>query len=347
MEPRNIVIESNIPFIRGVFDDVARVSYLAPEEITAATMRDADALITRTRTRCDASLLKGSKCSIVASATIGLDHIDTEWCRVNGIAVENAPGCNAPAVAQYVMAAIISAYGNNPAGLTLGIIGAGHVGSIVERWARGLGMNVLVNDPPREAAEGKEGFHDLGELAEKADIITVHTPLTRQGPYATYHLMDDTFFSRLCRRPMVINSARGPITDTAALLRALDTGSVSRAVIDCWEKEPDISRELLEKAYIATPHIAGYSREGKIRATAMAAEAVARHLNLPAPELQVHVPGNAPETVTAAQITSTYNPHSDTASLRANSESFETLRNTYPLRHEPHPPAASSAVKTY
>ncbi len=334
MECPHIVIERNVPFARGLFDNMARVSYLPASEITSATMKDADALITRTRTRCDEHLLRGSRCRIIASATIGLDHVDSDWCTANGITVRNAPGCNAPAVAQYVMASIISAYGKNLGGLTIGIIGVGHVGSIVARWASQLGMNVLAVDPPRAEVEGPAGFSTLDEVAERADIITVHTPYTKTGPHATHHLMDYTFFRALKRKPMIINSARGPIAETAALKAALAEGSVSKAVIDCWEGEPNIDRELLDMAFIATPHIAGYSREGKIRATAMASAAVAEALGLPRPVMSEEVAPGAAPSVTVESIAGSYNPMVDTEMLRHDPEAFERLRNEYNLRAE-------------
>lgn len=334
MEHPHIVIERNIPFIKGVFEPMASVSYLAPSEITPEAMTNADALITRTRTRCDESLLGRSRCRIVASATIGLDHVDTEWCVAHGIQVSNAPGCNAPAVAQYVMTSVIAAHGLDLRGLTLGIVGVGHVGSIVQRWARHLGMRVLACDPPRQLAEGPEGFSDLATIAREADIVTVHTPYTRTGPYATHHLLGADFFNMLHRNPMVINSSRGSVADTAELNRAIADGRVGKAVIDCWEGEPDIDKTLLDNAFIATPHIAGYSRQGKIRATAMAAEAVARALGLPQPVLSVDVPGAAPETVTAEAIAQSYNPFADTEALRRSPADFESLRNHYNLREE-------------
>lgn len=330
-----IVIEGNIPFARGLFDNVARVSYLSPAEITPEVMKEADALMTRTRVRCDRRLLEGSRCRIVASATIGLDHVDTDWCREAGIEVKNAPGCNAPAVAQYVMASILSAYPvEKLPSLTLGIIGVGHVGSIVQRWAKGLGMMVLACDPPRQRAEGPDGFCSLDEIARKADIITVHTPFTKEGPDTTLHLLGADFLNKVERQPMIINSARGPIADTAAVIEALDNGKISRAVIDCWEGEPDISPKLLEKAWIATPHIAGYSRQGKIRATAMAADAIADALGLSHPTLSEPMPAYAPDTVTAAEITESYDPMADTRALRSAPSDFEKLRNTYHLRDE-------------
>ena len=328
-----IVIESHIPFIKGIFDDVADVVYLPAEAITPPVMKDADALITRTRTRCDEALLEGSRCSFIATATIGTDHIDLDYCRERGIKVVSAPGCNAPAVAQYVLCSVLSVLGDVK-GKTIGVVGVGHVGSIVCRWAECLGMTVLRNDPPRAEAEGSDGFVSLAEIARKADVITFHTPHTRTGKFSTHHLADNTFFNSLVRKPVVINSARGPIFDTPSLLGAMDSGAVSAAVIDCWEGEPAISPELLKKAAIATPHIAGYSLEGKVRATIAVVEALSQHFSL-----GIDFPGEKPAvpplTVTPETLLSSYNPLSDTEMLKADPSAFESLRNNYNFRHEP------------
>lgn len=328
-----IVIESHIPFIKGIFDDVADVVYLPAEDITPAVMKDADALITRTRTRCDEVLLEGSRCSFIATATIGTDHIDLDYCRERGIKVVSAPGCNAPAVAQYVLCSVLSVLGDVK-GKTIGVVGVGHVGSIVCRWAECLGMTVLRNDPPRAEAEGSDGFVSLAEIARKADVITFHTPHTRTGKFPTHHLADNAFFNSLMRKPVVINSARGPIFDTPSLLGAMDSGAVSAAVIDCWEGEPAISPELLKKAAIATPHIAGYSLEGKVRATIAVVEALSQHFSL-----GIDFPGEKPAvpplTVTPKVLLSSYNPLSDTEMLKADPSAFESLRNNYNFRHEP------------
>lgn len=324
-----IIIESHIPFIRGLFEPYARVVYLDPECISAETVRDADALIVRTRTRCDAALLDGSACRVIATATIGTDHIDLDYCRNRGIAVFNAPGCNAPAVAQYVMSAIAPATGQ-----TIGIVGVGHVGSIVAEWATALGMKVLLNDPPRQASEPHDIFTDMDTLTREADIITFHTPLVKDGPWPTVHLADSGFFNSLQRRPVIINAARGPVVDTQALVRAISDGKVSRAIIDCWEGEPCISPELLALATVATPHIAGYSIEGKQRATAAAVKAVSQILGLPvtAPVIAGTTP---PDRISWDLITGSYNPAADTEALRSHPEAFERLRNHYILRHEP------------
>ena len=330
----NFVIERNVPFIAGLLEPYANVTYLAADEFTPKAVKDADALIVRTRTRCDADLLAKSKCRFIGTATIGTDHIDSKWCEANGITVINAPGCNAPAVAQYVFASIMQLANRPLPQYTIGIVGVGHVGSIVERWARGLGMNVMVCDPPRMRAEGGDHWSSLAEIAEKADIITFHTPLTREGDDTTYHIADDVFFASLKRSPIIINSARGPICDTDALIRALDSGEVSAAVIDCWEGEPDISLELLKRAAIATPHIAGYSHDGKVRATQMILDAITTFFYLPRVTTSAATPKAVARTVKPLAIAESYNPLADTIALKNDPSTFEALRNNYRYRSE-------------
>lgn len=331
----NVVVERNVPFIADALRNAgATVTQLDAAKIDRQAMMKADALVTRTRTRCDAALLEGTRCSMVASATIGLDHVDTEWCRSAGIEVANAPGCNAPAVAQYVLATLIAAFGRDLSGRTLGVVGVGHVGSIVVRWARRLGMRVLECDPPRQRTEGGD-FVSLDVIEREADAITFHVPFTKEGADATYHLADAGFFSRLARKPLIINSARGGVVDNAALVEALDSGQAGRAAIDCWEGEPEISRELLARSFVATPHIAGYSQSGKVRASQMALDAICRHFGLPQITISDPAPAPyAPDGVTAAMIAESYDPIADSEALRAAPESFETLRNGYALRRE-------------
>lgn len=332
----NIIIERNIPFIAGVLEPYADVRYLAAEDITPAAVKDADALVVRTRTRCDEALLAKSRCRFIATATIGTDHIDMDWCASRGITVVNAPGCNAPAVAQYVLAAMIQLSNRPLSQYTLGIVGVGHVGSIVARWAKALDMNVLVCDPPRQRAEGGDGWSSLAEIAAKCDIITFHTPLTRDGEDATWHIADAGFFASLKRCPIIINSARGAIVDTPALIDAIDSGLVSNVAIDCWEGEPDLSPELLSRAAIATPHIAGYSHEGKVRATQMTLDALTTMFYLPRVNATATTPKSAARAVTPLAVIQSYNPLADTTALKADPTAFETLRNTYRYRNEPH-----------
>lgn len=331
------LVESKVPFMRGMLEHYGTVDYVHPDDITPARVRDVDAMIVRTRTRCDASLLAHSRCSFVATATIGTDHIDLPWCASRGIAVANAPGCNAPAVAQYVLGSVAALAEKPLHSYTIGIVGVGHVGRIVERWARALGMRVLLCDPPRREAEGGSGWSTLAEVAEQADIVTFHTPLSRTGRHATLHMAGEEFFKIVKRRPIIINAARGAVVDTPALVRALDAGTVSHAVIDCWEGEPAISAQLLERAAVATPHIAGYSREGKWRASQMALDALTAHFGLEPLQLAEEAPLPVPEAVTAEAVAASYNPlHADTPALKMHPENFEELRNNYNLRTELH-----------
>ncbi len=329
-----IIIERNIPFINGILDSVAQIKYLTADEIDADAMHNADALICRTRTRCDASLLDGSQCSFIATATIGTDHIDLDYCHHRGITVANAPGCNAPAVAQYVFASLAHVIDRPINDYTIGIVGVGHVGSIVERWARQLGMHVLICDPPRAEVEYTNNFVSLDVIARDCDIITFHTPLTINGKHPTHHICSDDFLNNVSRKPIIINCARGGIFDSQAVINALDARKIANVIVDCWEGEPQLNTTLLEKAIIATPHIAGYSREGKIRATAMALNALAKHFNLTIPNVAQGITPGAANNVTLQSIAESYNPLIDTQCLKKSPNDFEALRNNYNYRNE-------------
>ncbi|MCC8112824.1 MAG: 4-phosphoerythronate dehydrogenase [Bacteroidales bacterium] len=326
------LIEKNIPFVQGLLEPYGEVEYLAANAFTPETVKDADALMVRTRTRCDASLLEGSRCQMVATATIGTDHIDLPWCAAHGITVENAPGCNAPAVAQYVFASLLKLANRPLSQYRIGIVGVGHVGKIIEQWARQLDMEVMLCDPPRQQAEGGDHWSTLADIAREADIITFHTPLDE----TTHHLADADFFASLRRSPIIINSARGEVVDNQALLEALRSGQVHHAVMDCWEGEPAISLDLLRHCAIATPHIAGYSYEGKVRGTRMALDAICQHFGLPHIEMEQHAPMGAAASVNPKAIARSYDPGVDTAALKSDPASFESLRNHYNLRHEVH-----------
>ena len=333
MKKLRIVVERNVPFLE-VLDTVADVVRLPYTEITADAVRDADALVVRTRNRCDASLLACSNVQFIATATIGTDHIDLPWCAAHGIEAVNAPGCNAPAVAQYVFSSLMRVINRPISSYTIGIVGVGHVGSIVERWARGLSMRVLLCDPPRQQAEGGDRWVSLDDIAAKADIITFHTPLTREGACATYHMAGEAFFNSLRRAPVIINSARGPSVDTSVWADALEAGVCGPAIVDCWENEPQINQHLLAQASIATPHIAGYSIEGKRRASQMSLDALCRHFGLPALHIAGELPPAPARAITAATALEGYDPLVDTAALKADPASFESLRNNYRLRPE-------------
>jgi erythronate-4-phosphate dehydrogenase len=330
-----IIVDNHIPGIQGRIEPRAEVIYLEPTDISREAVHNADALIVRTRTRCDAALLDGSRVRFIGSATIGTDHIDLDYCALYGISVRNAPGCNAPAVAQWVFAAIAAwmrQHGiTTPEGLTLGIVGVGHIGSIVARWAAQLGFTTLLNDPPRENGDGSfdDVFESLETLQRRCDIITFHTPLTRDCQWPTWHLCNQAFLDGLTRCRLLLNASRGAVADNAALL-----GWNGDIGLDCWEHEPNISHELLEKCVVATPHIAGYSREGKQRGTAMMLEALNEHFgwNIPIPTIASPATGAA--HVTLEDIAASYDILADTTRLKADPSTFESQRNHYPHRKE-------------
>lgn len=345
-----IIIDNKIPYIKGALEAFAEVIYLPGSKTTPESVVDADALVTRTRTLCNESLLKNSKVRMIATATIGYDHIDTEYCDKAGIKWTNAPGCNAKSVEQYIASALFAwalRYRIKLREKTIGIVGAGNVGSKVARFCEILGMKVLVNDPPRERVEGPEGFVSLQTIREEADIITFHVPLTMDGHDATYHMVDETFLAGLRRKPLLINSCRGEVFDTQAVKAAYRKDTISGLVIDCWENEPVIDRELLEMCFLATPHIAGYSKDGKANGTMMSVRAISRFFQLGIDNWQpgnIEMPDNTlldingsrrdDESIMAEAVLSTYNIENDDENLRSNPEAFEKWREEYPVRRE-------------
>ena len=334
-----VIVDNKIPYIREVLERLAdEVVYLPGKEVTPEIVKDADALITRTRTRCNRELLEGSKVKFIGTATIGFDHIDTAYCQEAGIAWSNCPGCNAGGVEQYVHAALLLLQrekGINLKQTTIGIVGVGHVGSRVQRMAERMGMRILLNDPPR-ADKGEEGFTDLRTITEECDIITFHTPLIREGRYKTFHLANEEFFRSLKKNAVIINSSRGEVVETEAVLKALNEGQIADAVIDVWENEPNINLQLLDKVFIGTPHIAGYSADGKINATRMVLQALCKHFNLKADfHLELPADPNAPYSDNEdIRILQQYNPFRDYNELKENPDKFEQLRGDYPLRRE-------------
>lgn len=333
-----VIVDNKIPYIKGLIETLAdEVIYLPGKNFTPEVVKEADALIIRTRTLCNRQLLEGSKVQFIGTATIGFDHIDTKYCQEAGITWSNCPGCNAGAVEQYVHAALLllqQEKGLQLKGACLGIVGVGHVGERIRRMAERIGMKVLLNDPPRADA-GEQGFTSLDTLAEQCDILTFHTPLIREGKYQTFHLADRTFFQKLQRRPYLLNTSRGEVVETEALLEALDTGTVTEAVIDVWENEPHISQELLNKVFIGTPHIAGYSADGKANATRMVLKAFCHFFHKPS-NFHIVLPtsSNAFSENENLRILQLYNPLKDYETLRTNPEHFEQLRGDYPLRRE-------------
>lgn len=335
-----IVIDRHIPFIEGVFDNICEVEYLHSSDINRDTVRAADCLIVRTRTRCDASLLLGSNVKLIASATAGYEHVDLDFCHRNGIGTFVARGCNASSVAQYVGSALavwLAANRQIARDVTLGVVGYGYVGKEVEHIAKAMGLRVLLNDPPLEQQGYSQDFKSLRELAEECNVITFHTPLTESGSFATFHLVDSVFFEQCRLKPLIINAARGGVIDEQALMAAYRAGRIDGFVIDCWENEPNISAETLRNALIATPHIAGYSVNGKYNATRMCVEAVSDFFGVPHPKLHLDIPANICEAraeALAQELLKNYDIRKDSAALKACPDRFEYRRNNYPKRYE-------------
>lgn len=326
------VIDSAIPYISGVLEPFGEVVYLAGKDFMPDDVRDADALIIRTRTRCDASLLEGSRVRLIATATIGFDHIDLAWCKTHNIKVVTAAGCNAAGVLQWVsavLAMLAERDGLVPEKTTLGIVGVGNVGSLVERYAREWGFRVLRCDPPRQQCEGGD-FLPLEEVLQQSDIVTLHTPLDT----TTYHMINSQTLSLMKPSAVLINASRGEVVATNALL-ATDIP----LFIDVWENEPNINEILLHKVVVATPHIAGYSAQGKANASAMAIAAVATEFSLP---LEGWYPENVKRVerrcIGWSEMCDTIKLRCDLAretdELRQNPNDFELLRNEYDYREE-------------
>lgn len=328
-----IVIDDKIPYIRAAIASMGMEAvYKKGADICAEDVRDADALIVRTRTRCDEQLLAGSKVRFIATATIGYDHIDTAYLRRAGIEWANCPGCNAASVAQYMRSVLLLLrrdFALDLQSATIGIVGCGHVGTKVKAVAEELGMRVLVCDPPL----GHRGFVGMDAIEREADVVTFHVPMERCGKYPTFHLADAAFFARLERHAFIVNTSRGGVVDNAALKAALSQGLVRQAVVDTWENEPHIDTDLLDAVYIGTPHIAGYSADGKVKADNMVLEALCRFFTLPRPAEIVppSLPAGFAYTGDPLEL---YDPLVDSCRLKAHPELFEALRGDYPLRRE-------------
>lgn len=340
-----IVADDKIPYIKGLLEPFAEIVYRKGSEISPADVADADALLVRTRTRCDERLLFGSKVRFVATATIGTDHIDLEYCATAGITVATAAGSNAGGVLQWVAATLAQLSdidGWQPCQKCLGIVGVGNVGRLVERYAKEWDFRVLCCDPLREQAEGlgvKQGYVPFATLAAEADIITFHTPLTCDGSFPTYHLAGSDFFNTIKQGCVVLNSSRGGVVNTKDLKRVIDAG-VCRCCLDVWEGEPAIDKELLAAALVATPHIAGYSAQGKANASAMIVAALSDYFGLgidgwyPAEVLPLSARLPISWSALKATIKDYCNLQSETMALKEYPEQFESFRENYDYRQE-------------
>lgn len=338
-----IIADSDIPFLEGVFEPYAEVSYRKGGEIRAGEVKDADALLVRTRTCCSRELLEGSSVKIIASATIGLDHIDLQWCDRNGILVSNAPGCNAGGVMEYVFSALYGVASRRTvdmAGKTIGIIGVGNTGGRVAAMATYLGLGVLKYDPPREKAEGPFEFCSLERLLAESDIVTLHVPLNAE----TRNMANAAFFKQMKEGAFFINCCRGEVVDEKALKNARP--ALGGLILDVWCNEPNVDRELLDMTDIATPHIAGYSYQGKQNATAAIVRATARFfgirklynffprtLSIENEAVKVVLRGLGQGEITSI-LQYNYPVFADDFKFRLDPSRFEELRNGYHYRRE-------------
>lgn len=346
-----IVIDDKIPFIKGVFEPFADTVYLPGAEINNKAVKNADALIIRTRTLCNKELLEGSTVNFIATATIGYEHIDTKWCGANGIKWKNAEGCNATSVMQYIASVLVflsKKFSFKFENRTLGVIGVGNIGKKVVELAEILGFRIILNDPPLARRLGPCGYISLEGLIHESDIITLHVPLNYEGIDKTYHLFDDQILKKLNRGTLFINSSRGEVTDNGALKNILKSGYIQGAVLDVWENEPDIDLELMRFLNIATPHIAGYSVDGKANGTTMSVRSLSRFFNL---GLNNWLPASIPlplsdqlfvidaknktdQEVLCEAIETTYKVENDDKRLKSVPGDFEKQRGNYPVRRE-------------
>lgn len=335
------IVDQNIPYVHGVLDPFFDVRYMPGIDISADDVRDADALIIRTRTRCNAQLLRGSKLSFIGSATIGIDHVDTQLLSNQGIAFANAPGCNAAAVQQWVMSAIVlwaTTRNVDLAGLTLGVVGVGNVGGKVATSAKALGLQVLCCDPPRQRNEQLSHFVSLEQLIAKSQIVTFHVPLSRTGMDATYHIVNEEVMRAFNPNSLIINTSRGEVFDTDQVFTVMKERNDIDLAFDVFENEPLIFRPLVAKTLVSTPHIAGYSIEGKVNGAQMVIDALSKHFGLklhpwhPEPnpsDNKMLIPNNLD-----LQQAINFSYHVMDDDVRRSGCHFERLRDNYAYRHD-------------
>jgi len=345
-----IIADDKIPFLKGVLEPYAKVTYLPGNQINRNSITGTDALLIRTRTKCDSELLSGTPVKFIGTATIGFDHIDTDFCKKNEIKWSNAPGCNSSSVQQYIASALLRISAESGFSLkdkTLGIIGVGNVGSKVQNLANALGMNVILNDPPRARKERKKIFSSLDHLLHESDIITMHVPLNMDGQDKTYHFFNSETFNKVKKGSWFINSSRGEVVETEALKDAIGGEKLAGAVIDVWEREPEIDIPLMHMTFLATPHIAGYSADGKANGTSMIVKDLCESFDIPLgdwypsevpdppePVLTIDCNGKNNEEILRRAVFHTYNIVEDDIRLRFDPSRFEKERENYPVRRE-------------
>jgi erythronate-4-phosphate dehydrogenase len=349
-----VAADEVIPYVQAAFGTVGELRLFSGRSLRSSDLRGVDALIVRSITSVGADLLAGTSVRFVGTASIGMDHLDLDYLRGRGIAVANAAGSNANAVSEYVTAALLATAERNGwdlAAKSIGIIGVGHVGSLVEKKAAALGMEVMLCDPPLREATGELRYGFLDDVLA-ADVLTLHVPLTSDGPYPTRHMIDGGVLRRLSERQWLINTSRGAVVRGPDLKSALSRRRLGGAILDVWEGEPAVDRELLSMVGIGTAHVAGSSLDGKVTGTRMMLESLRRFFGVasnwdtrplfPVPRrLRCPAGGGRQESVSAV-VREAYNVQRDDSSLRRiagmteaqASEHFDRLRNEYELRNE-------------
>ena len=351
-----IVADENIPLLDAFFERFGEIRRVPGRSIDRATVEQADVLLVRSVTNVNRALLEGSNVRFVGTCTIGTDHLDLDYFQHAGITWSSAPGCNARGVVDYVLGSLLTLAeieGVELAQRTYGVVGAGEVGGRLVKVLQGLGWKVLVCDPPRQAAEGGD-FVSLEQVIEQCDVISLHTPLKKHGAQSTWHLFDKDRLNQLKPGTWLINAARGPVVDNAALRDVLLRREDLQAVLDVWEGEPEVDVALAELCVLATPHIAGYSLDGKQRGTSQIYQAYCDFIGqpaevslsdlLPAPWLsQVTLNAESdPAWALAMLCRGVYDPRRDDADFRRSlvgsvneqRAAFDALRKHYPLRRE-------------
>lgn len=355
-----IVADENIPLLDAFFGDIGEVRRVTGRTLSKEQLEQADILLVRSVTPVTRELLEGTRVKFVGTTTIGTDHVDQQWLEQQGIRFSAAPGCNASSVAEYVLS-VISLYAERRgledwASLSVGIVGVGNVGSTLARILERLGFNVRLCDPPRQDNEPQlaDSFVSLDE-AMACDVVTLHTPLTRNPPHATFHMVAERELGLLGENQLLINAGRGEVIDSEALLHRLQQSDAPVVALDVWEQEPRINPDLVDLTWLATPHIAGYSLEGKVQGTEMIYQALCRFIGLPVRKkagqfLPEPAMSKVSFTSSAAEyaairiaLRACYDPRQDDARLRLamkegdadkRGAAFDRLRRDYPLRRE-------------
>jgi erythronate-4-phosphate dehydrogenase len=351
----SILVDENVPFALESFGQFGTVRVRPGRLISAADVKDADVLVVRSVTRVDEALLSGSAVRFVGTATIGCDHVDLDYLKSRNIAFASAPGSNANSVAEYVVAALLlsaRARRTTLEGATIAVIGVGNVGTRVVEKATGLGMRCVLNDPPRRRQSGDPLFVTLPEALGEAEYVTLHVPLLRGGPDRTEEMARAPFFNAMRRGAVFLNTSRGAVVDESALAAALASGHVAQTILDVWQSEPDIDPAMVGRAFLATPHIAGYSFDGKVAATAMIFAALWWWLGrsegvgleaAPPPDirrLDFSTRDDADEELLREAVSAAYDIQNDDRALREavaqpdRAERFDRLRKTYEQRRE-------------